>query len=57
MSTWHKIIIGDSRHIREVQLKDYGDEKQIRHLSMRILLRMVWLMWMWRRITNTNPIS
>ncbi len=29
MSTWHKIIIGDSRHMREVQLKEYGDEKQI----------------------------
>ena len=44
MNTWHKIIIGDSRHMREVpdesvhliitsppywQLKDYGDEKQI----------------------------
>jgi hypothetical protein len=28
MSTLHKIIIGDSRHIREVQLKDYGDENK-----------------------------
>jgi DNA modification methylase len=44
MKTWHKIIIGDSRCMKEVpdesvhliitsppywQLKDYGDEKQI----------------------------
>lgn len=44
MKTWHKIIIGDSRHMKEVsdesvhliitsppywQLKDYGDERQL----------------------------